>query len=63
MTQLEHLRQYRGVARRLKEGRLALHGLWFDLKALNVQYMDLNAAIWHELDEKTVDLLLKRLPR
>lgn len=62
LAQLDHLRQHKSVARRLKLGNLAVHGLWFDLKALDVQYIDPNEAVWHELDRKTVGMLMKRLP-
>lgn len=62
LAQLDHLRQHKSVAKRLKQGRLAVHGLWFDLKQLEVEYIDPNEAVWHDLDRKTVTMLLKRLP-
>ena len=38
-----------------------LHGLFFDLKELEVQYIDPMEAVWHPLDRKTVAMLLKRM--
>lgn len=62
LAQLDHLRQHRSVARRMKQGKLAVHGLFFDLKELDVQYIDPQEAVWHQLDRPTVAMLLKRLP-
>ena len=62
LTQLDHLKQHACVARGLKKGTLALHGLFFDLKELDVQYINPVEAEWHPLDRKTVGMLLKRMP-
>lgn len=62
LAQLDHLKQHKSVAKRMKAGKLAIHGLFFDLKELDVQYIDPVEAIWHHLDRKTVTMLLKRLP-
>lgn len=40
LQQLEHLRSYPAVQERLAEGRLALHGWWFDLAAAEVLAWD-----------------------
>lgn len=61
LSQLDHLKQHRSVARRMKLGKLAIHGLFFDLKELDVQYIDPVEAVWHPLDRKTVNLLLRRM--
>ncbi|HXC64712.1 MAG TPA: carbonic anhydrase, partial [bacterium] len=62
LAQLDHLKQHRSVARGLKKKSLALHGLFFDLKELDVQYINPVEAQWHPLDRKTVGMLLKRMP-
>jgi carbonic anhydrase len=61
LVQLDHIRQHRSVARRLKQGGLRVHGLFFDLGELDVQYIDPMEAVWHPLDRKTADMLLKRM--
>lgn len=63
LAQLDHLRQHKSVANGLRRGRLAVHGLFFDLRELEVQYIDPVEAVWHPLDRKTVGMLLKRMPR
>jgi carbonic anhydrase len=40
LVQIGHLRSYPQVARLEKEGRLALHGLWFDIQNTDVYYAD-----------------------
>ena len=40
---------------------LRVHGLFFELKELDVQYIDPMEAVWHPLDRKTVGMLLKRM--
>jgi len=61
LAQLEHLRQHKSVARRVKARKLGLHGLFFDLRELDVQYIDPVEAVWHPLDRKTVGQLLRRM--
>ena len=63
LAQLEHLKQHRSVAKGVKSRRLGIHGLFFDLKELDVQYIDPNEAVWHPLDRKSVAMLLKRMPK
>lgn len=62
LCQIEHLKQHKSVARRVKQGKLSLHGLFFHLKELDVQYIDPVEAVWHPLDRKMVTTLLKRMP-
>jgi carbonic anhydrase len=62
LAQLDHLKQHKSVAKRMKSGKLAVHGLFFDLKNVDVQYIDPVEAVWHDLDRPTVKMLLKRLP-
>jgi carbonic anhydrase len=61
LVQLDHLKQHKSVSRRMKTGGLRVHGLFFDLKELEVQYIDPMEAVWHPLDRKTVAMLLKRM--
>lgn len=61
LAQLEHLKQHRSVARGLKRGALRVHGLFFDLRELDVQYIDPVEAVWYPLDRKTTTMLLKRM--
>lgn len=63
LVQLDHIRQHRSVAKRLKRGDLGVHGLFFDLGELDVQYIDPMEAVWHPLDRKTAAMLLKRMDR
>lgn len=62
LCQLDHIAQHKSVARRLKAGTLALHGLFFNLKEVDVQYIDPKEAVWHEIDRKTANQIIKRLP-
>lgn len=61
LVQLDHLKQHKSVSKRLKQGGLRVHGLFFDLKELDVQYIDPMEAVWHPLDRKTAGMLLKRM--
>jgi carbonic anhydrase len=38
LLQMEHLRSYGQVSEREKDGKLALHGLWFDIQNTDVYY-------------------------
>ncbi|MBF0205305.1 MAG: carbonic anhydrase [Oligoflexia bacterium] len=40
LTQIEHIKTYPIVKRRIKEGRLAIHGWWFDIAEADVYYYD-----------------------
>jgi carbonic anhydrase len=61
LAQLEHLKQHQSVAKGVRAGRLGIHGLFFDLRELDVQYIDPIEAVWHPLDRKTARMLLKRM--
>lgn len=61
LVQLQHLEQHRSVSKRMAKGKLALHGLFFDLKELDVQYIDPVEGLWHAMERDTVKMLLKRM--
>jgi carbonic anhydrase len=61
MLQLEHLRSYDSVAQLEKEGRLALHGLWFDIQNTDVYYVDPQEGQFKIIDEVNGPGILSRL--
>jgi carbonic anhydrase len=50
LAQLEHLREYPSVAAAISERELRLHGLWFDIMQLDVQYYEEHSGRWTVLD-------------
>jgi carbonic anhydrase len=50
LAQLEHLRSYPSVARAIHDHHLRLHGLWFDIRQLDVLYHEEAAQRWCVLD-------------
>lgn len=61
LAQLEHLKGYPAVARAMKERQLGLHGLWFDIKHLDVLYHEEAAKEWTVVDTVEGERILKRL--
>jgi carbonic anhydrase len=61
LAQLEHLKQHKSVARGIRSRRLGVHGIFFNLKELEVDYIDPVEAVWHPLDRKTAAMLRKRM--
>jgi carbonic anhydrase len=58
LLQIEHLKSYPDVRRRLAEGNLQIHGLWFDLPNANVYYYDRELNEFVILDQATGDRIL-----
>jgi carbonic anhydrase len=63
LAQLEHLRSYPSVGRALEEGTLELHGLWFDIRRLEVLYFEKDGGKWVVLDGRDGGRILERLER
>ncbi len=61
LNQLDHLRGYPSVAKALTERGLGLHGLWFDIRHLEVLYYDGTTRAWVVLDEKDGSRILQQL--
>ncbi len=59
-VQLEHLKGYPAVGRAMRERGLGLHGLWFDIRHLEVLYYE-GTGKWTVLDGKDGERVLKSL--
>lgn len=60
LQQIEHLRTYPVVRERLKEGRLRLHGWWFDIKEADVYEYEPSEGRFHLIDEGYARVLFER---
>ena len=58
LVQIEHLRGYRSVARAISERGLCLHGLWFDIRQVDVLYYEGSEGQWSLLDRVTGERIL-----
>lgn len=63
LQQIENLRSYASVRERLADGRLKIHGWWFELKTANVYAFDESKGQFTLIDEKAADRMLRRLPK
>lgn len=61
LLQLEHLRGYPSVARAMAERGLRLHGMWFDIRHLDVLYYEEAARRWCVLDRAEGERILANL--
>lgn len=61
LLQLEHLRGYASVARAIEERDLRLHGMWFDIRHVDVLYFDDAAGEWSVLDRAEGERILAQL--
>lgn len=61
LEQMNHLRTYPIVRDRIREGRLRLHGWWFDIKEAEVYEYDLAETAFKLIDETYARVLLERL--
>jgi carbonic anhydrase len=61
LAQLEHLKGYPTVARAMKDSKLGLHGLWFDIRHLDVLYYEEAAKEWVVLDAAHGGRILSQL--
>ena len=56
LEQIEHLKTYPIVRERLREGRLRLHGWWFDIKEADVYEFEPADGSFHLIDERYAGL-------
>jgi carbonic anhydrase len=61
LQQLEHLQSYPIVAERLAQGRLKLHGWWFELSSANVYAYEDTESRFILIDEPEAERILARL--
>lgn len=58
LLQLEHLKTYPSVKKRMQEGKLALHGWWFDIASADVYVYNPNIKRFVVIDEEEAKRLL-----
>jgi carbonic anhydrase len=63
LAQIEHLMTYPIVQQRVSEGKLRLHGWWFDIKEANVYEYDNGDRRFNLIDEDYARLLIERANR
>lgn len=63
LAQVRHLRAYPTVARAIQERNLQVHGLWFDIRPVDVLYYEEPARAWTVLDGTAGARILSRLDR
>lgn len=61
LVQLDHLRQYPFVAKRIAEGKLKLYGWWFDIAEAEVYNWDEDAKSFVVLDEVRTNRMIAAL--
>jgi carbonic anhydrase len=61
LAQLDHLKDYPSVHRAMAENHLRLHGLWFDIRHLDVLYFEESARQWTVLDAAHGERILAQL--
>jgi len=61
LEQLAHLREYPSVARAMGDRKLGLHGLWFDIRPLDVYYYESDSQAWTVLDSTSGERILSGL--
>jgi carbonic anhydrase len=62
LLQLDHLRQYPFIAKKIAEGSLKLYGWWFDIAEAEVYNWDDDAKSFFVLDEVRTNRLIAMLP-
>lgn len=60
LWQLHHIKSYPFVQEALREGRIRLHGWWFDIKSASVYSYDESDNRFHKIDVKYGEELLHR---
>lgn len=63
LSQIEHIKTYPVVQKRLKEETLKIHGWWFDIAKGDVYSYDEETNKFILIDEEEADRLLKRLEK
>ena len=61
LAQLEHLEHYPSVRTAMETRNLGLHGLWFDIKPMDVLYYEKPAGKWTVLDSVDGERILRQL--
>lgn len=61
LQQIEHLKTYPFIHRRLEEGSLRIHGWWFDIAHADVYCYEKDVNQFVLIDQKEADAILKRL--
>ena len=61
LLQLEHLKTYPQVRERLREGRIMLHGWFFNIKTADVYHYSFDNMAFELLDAEHAEALLKKL--
>ena len=61
LTQLEHIRSYPFIRRKLESGELMLHGWWFDIAHADVYCYERNLNQFILIDENEAKLIMERL--
>ena len=59
-AQLKHLETYPSVAHAIGKGRLRLHGLWFDIRHVDVLYLEADGS-WIVIDAASAPHILARI--
>ena len=63
LLQIEHVKTYPAVSKRIKEGRLALHGWWFDIAKADVYAFEERLKRFILIDEEEAGRLLQQLEK
>jgi carbonic anhydrase len=61
LAQLEHLKGYPTVGSAIAGRKLGLHGLWFDIRHLDVMYYEEPTKEWTVVDKVEGERIMKRL--
>ncbi|MGZ3708950.1 MAG: carbonic anhydrase, partial [Bdellovibrionota bacterium] len=60
LAQIEHLKTYPLVRKRVAEGSLKLHGWWFDIREADVYEYETGEGRYHLIDDEYAKVLLDR---
>lgn len=60
LQQIEHLKSYPMIKKRVDEGSLKLHGWWFDIKEAEVYEYEADEGVFHLIDEDYAKVLIDR---
>jgi carbonic anhydrase len=63
IKQLEHLKTYPIVQKKLKDGALSLHGWWFELKQADVYAYEEPLDEFVKIDEEQAARILERVKK
>lgn len=63
LQQIEHIKSYPAVKKRIDEGKLAVHGWWFDITNADVYAYEDEFKKFILIDEEEAERIVKRLPK